>query len=99
MVDLRQIAWMRLQWKRFRRLLWGALGAVWLVCCSGILLAGEEQLLVRAALLVMLVASTVCSVVLFLIARRETKALERQALEIRAEMTRERQAKMHPSPS
>ena len=97
MVDLRQIAWMRLQWKRFRHLLWGATGAVWLVCCSGIILAEEDQLLVRAALLLMLVASTVCSIRLLFTIRRETKALERRAIELRVALMREKQAKMRPS--
>lgn len=96
MVDLRQLAWMRLQWKRFRRLLWGATGAVWLVCCSGILLAGEDQLLVRAALLLMLVASTACSIRLLLTIRRETKALDRRAIEIRTALVREKQVKTRP---
>jgi len=96
MVDLRQIAWMRLQWKHFRRLLWGATGAVWLVCGSGILLTGEDQLLVRAALLLMFAASTACSIRLLLTVRRETKALERRAIEIRAALVREKQAKTHP---
>ena len=102
MVDLRQIAWMRLQWKRFRRLLWGATGAIWLVCCGGVLLAGDDQLLVRAALLLMLVASTACSIRLLLTARRETKALERRAIEMRAALVQEKKAKMrppHPGPT
>ena len=37
MNDLRQITWMRSQWKRFRNLIWGATGAIWLICSSGIL--------------------------------------------------------------
>ena len=96
-LDLHQIAWMRLQWKRFRRLLWGATGGVWVLCGSGILLAGEEDFLVRIALLAMLITSTGLSLYLFWSARRETKELERKAIEIRAVMTQEKQARTRKS--
>ena len=91
-LDLRQIAWMRLQWKRFRNLLWGGTGAVWLLCCSGILLVDEGQFLVRMALLIMLAVSTVLGVWFLWTARREIKTLERMAIEVRAEAIRNAKA-------
>ena len=95
--DLRQIAWMRLQWKRFRRLLLGATGAVWVLCSSGILLAGEEEFLVRIALLAMLVTATGLSLRYFWSAHREIKELERKTIEIRAALIQEKQTKARKS--
>jgi hypothetical protein len=87
---------MRLQWKRFRRLLWGCTGAAWLLCCAGLVLVEEEFLLVRLGLLVMLVVVTLLSLYLFLVARREVKALDRQAIEIRAAMNQQGRSQFDP---
>ena len=84
MQDLRQLNWMLFQWKRFRRMVWLATGAIWMVCCSGILLLSLEDLIVRLALLLMLVLCTVTALVLLIIARRERKRLDRLTIEIRA---------------
>lgn len=97
--DLRQIAWMRQQWRRFRQLLWGATGAVWLLCCSGILLASEEQLLIRLALLLMLLLSSIYAIRLWLGARGEIKELERQAIELRVAMNEQKKGQSKPSRS
>jgi hypothetical protein len=97
--DLRQIAWMRQQWRRFRQLLWGATGAVWLLCCTGIILANEEQLLVRLALLLMLLLSSIYAIRLWLDARREIKGLERQAIELRVAMNEQKKGQSKPSRS
>lgn len=91
--DLRQITWMSSQWKRFRRLIWGATGAVWLLCSSGILLLGEEDFLVRMALLAMFALSTFAAIYLLLVARRESKKLERLAIETRARLQEEKAQK------
>lgn len=82
-IDLRQITWMRAQWKRFRRILWGCSGAAWLVCCAGIILVGQEQFLVMLALVFMFVVVTGVFIYLFFVSRRESKNLERQASAIR----------------
>jgi len=84
------------QWKRFRRLIWGATGAtgaVWLLCSSGILLLGEENFLVRMALLAMFALSTFAAIYLLLVARRESKKLERLAIETRARLQEEKAQK------
>jgi bacteriorhodopsin len=91
--DLRQITWMSSQWKRFRRLIWGATSAVWLLCSSGILLLGEEDFLVRMALLAMFALSTFAAIYLLLVARRESKKLERLAIETRARLQEEKAQK------
>lgn len=78
---------MRLQWQRFSHLLWGTIGAVWLLCSSGLLLAGEERWQVRLALAFMLIAVTAVGLRFWLIVRRELKVLERQGVEIRAAMS------------
>ena len=93
MNDLRQITWMSSQWKRFRRLIWGATSAVWLLCSSGILLLGEEDFLVRMALLAMFALSTFAAIYLLLVARRESKKLERLAIETRARLQEEKAQK------
>ena len=84
MLELRQLAWMLLQWKRFKRMVWGATGTVWILCCSGVLLLPEEDFIVRIALLVMLVLCTIVSVYLLLVVRREVKELNRLTIETRA---------------
>ena len=88
--DLRQINWMSGQWKRFRRLVWGATGAVWLLCSSGILLLGEEDFLVRMALLAMFLLSTPAAAYLIIVSRRESKTLDRLAIEMRARQHEEK---------
>ena len=89
MIDLRDIAWMRVQWKRFRRMLGGATGMIWLLCSSGVIFIGGEEehqwFYARMALLCMLIASTVVSIWLFVAARRELKELDRVAVEMQAE--------------
>ena len=90
MLHLRDIAWMRLQWKRFKRLLGGATGLVWLLFSSGVLFLPEEEdgetwFWARISLLVCLVLSTIVSVWLFFAARREIKRLEGVSADMRIE--------------
>ena len=93
-MQLRDIAWMRLQWKRFKRLLGGATVMVWLLCSSGIIFLPVEEteevswFWARIALLVCLVLSTVAGLWLFISARREIKKLERLGAEMRLEEVR-----------
>jgi len=82
--DLRQIYWMRSQWKRFRQILFGSTGAAWLVCCAGIIWLGQEQFLLLLSLVFMLFVVTGLFIYLLIVIRRELKALERDALELRA---------------
>ena len=82
--DLRQIYWMRSQWKRFRHILWGSTGAAWLVCCAGIILLGHEQFLLMLALVFMFLVVTGLFIYLLIVIRREFKALEHEAIEVRA---------------
>ena len=100
MLQLRDIAWMRLQWKRFKQLLGGATVMVWLLCSSGILYfspAGTETedelpwFWIRIALLVCLILSTVVGAWLFFSARREIKKLEALGTEMRLEEARAQQ--------
>lgn len=88
-MNLRDIAWMRVQWKRFRRVLGGATGVVWLLCCTGIILMGGEEEIqwfwARMALLFMLASSTAVSLWLFFTAWREMRRLKDLAAEIRIE--------------
>ena len=101
MVDLRDVAWMRVQWRIFRRILLGATGVVWLLCSSGIVLLRDDEqyqwFYVRMALLVMLAASTVVSLWLFVVAWRELRHLKHVGTEIQLEQLRaqheKRQAK------
>ena len=97
--DLRQIAWMQQQWKRFRRLVWGSAGAVWMLCGSGILLLAEEAFIVRMALLLMLIVSVALTVYLLVAARRERKRLDRLTIEMRALQQQEKTQKSAPPPS
>ena len=87
---------MRLQWKRFQRLLGGATGMVWLLCCSGIIFIGGEEdtewFLARMSLVAMLVAATGVSLWLFIVAWRELKSLEALAMDLR-QAEREQQRK------
>ncbi len=78
---------MRAQWQRFRRVLWGCSGAAWLVCCAGIVFMGEEQFLLLLALVFMLVVVSGLFLYLLIVVRRELKALEREAIELRANQT------------
>ena len=86
--ELQDIAWMIGQWKRFRRLLGGATGVVWLLCCSGIIFIGgegeeTEWFRTRVAFVVVFFASTGVSIWLFIAAFRELRRLEREARELR----------------
>jgi len=89
MMELREIAWMLVQWKRFRRVLGGATGVVWLMCCSGIILLGDEEEIqwfwARMSLLFMLASSTGVSIWLFYTAWREMRELRGLAAEVRLE--------------
>ena len=98
-IELRQISWMQQQWKRFRRLIWGSAGAMWVLCGSGILLLSEEAFIVRMALLVMLIVSVVLTIYLLVAARRERKRLDRLMIEMRALQQQEKAQKSAPSPS
>lgn len=110
-MELRDVAWMLVQWKRFRRVLGGATGVVWLMCCTGILLLGGGEEIqwfwARMSLLLMLVSATGVSIWLFITAWREMRRLRDLAAEIRIEqMKAERDKKKrkrghrdpHPAP-
>ena len=88
------------QWKRFRRLLSGATGIVWLLCCSGIVFIGgddvTEWFVTRMAFVVMLVASTAVSIWLFIVACRELGRLEGEAKEMRQARGRKQRGKKRP---
>ena len=88
-VNLRQIPWMRAQWKRFRRILWGCSGAAWLFCCAGIIFVGQKQLPVLIALAFMVLIVTGVFIYLFYVSRRDSKNIERQAIAIRTIMAEE----------
>lgn len=74
MLELHDIAWMRLQWKSFKRLLGGATGMVWLLFSSGVPFLPEEEegetsFWLRISLLVYLFISTVISLWLYIAAQ------------------------------
>jgi hypothetical protein len=86
---------MRQQWRRFRRLLIGAISAVWVMCTSGILILrpgddpeAEQWMYARMALLIMLGASSLVTIWLFGRATREIGQLGREATEMRLEQAR-----------
>ena len=97
--DLRQITWMRGQWKRFRRILWGCSGAAWLLCCAGIIIVGQEQFLIMVALAFMFLVVTGVFIYLFFVSRRESKDLERKAIAIRAALAEEKLAEQNEQKS
>ena len=78
---------MRVQWKRFRRVLRVTTVLVWLMCSGGIIFIGAEEenqwLYARMALVLMLIVSTGVSVWLLLLARRELKGLDQMVEEVR----------------
>ena len=80
---------MQHQWRRFRRLVVAAIGAIWVLCCSGLLLLTDENLVSRIALLLMLLLCTGVAIYLVLAARRQIKKLERQTIEARARQRQE----------
>lgn len=92
MSDLGDILWMRNQWQRFRRLLLGAIGLVWALCTSGILVLNSEDpaqwFYTRWALLGLLTVATLVAVWLFAHATREIRSLGRLAVEARLEEAR-----------
>ena len=92
-VDLRQITWMRAQWKRFSRNFWGCSGAAWLLCCAGIIFVGQKQLPVLIALALVFLIVTGVFIFLFYVSRRESKNLERQAIAFRTALAEEKPAK------
>ncbi len=101
MLELRDVAWMRLQWKRFKRLLGGATGMVWLLCSSGVLILPEEEdgvtwFWARISLLVCLFLSTIVSLWLYIAARREIKRLERVSSDMRIEEAKEQRERTAP---
>ena len=74
MLELRDIAWMRLQWKRFKHLLSGATGMVWLLFSSGVPFPPQEEedetsFWARISLLVYLFISTLVSLWLYIAAQ------------------------------
>lgn len=101
MVDLRDVAWMRVQWKVFRRILFGATGFVWLLCSSGIILLKDDEqfqwFYARMSLLLMLVVSTGVSLWLFAVAWRELRHLKKMATELQLEQLRAAQEKQEAS--
>jgi len=101
MVDLRDVAWMRVQWKVFRRILLAATGVVWLLCSSGIILLKDDEqfqwFYARMALLLMLVVSTGVSLWLFVVAWRELRHLRRVARELRLTQLRAEQEERRSS--
>ena len=76
---------MRQQWRRFLRLIGIGTVGLWAVCSTGILLLGEEDFVVRMALLGMFVLCTPLSVYLYLVTRKETRELDREAAKRRLE--------------
>ena len=86
--DLRQIAWMRVQWKRFRRILWGCSGAAWLLCCASIILVGPEQFMILVSLVFMFLVVTGVFIYLFFVSRQERKTLEQKAIAIRTALVK-----------
>jgi len=87
LTELREILWMRVQWKRFRRVLRVTTVLVWLMCSGGIIFIGAEEenqwFYARMALVLMLIVSTGVSVWLLLLARRELKGLDQMAEDVR----------------
>jgi hypothetical protein len=96
-LELKHLTWMQQQWRRFRRLVLGATGAIWVLCCSGVLLLPAEDLIPRIALLLMLLSCTGVSIYLMLVARREIKDLGRQVIEARAKELEELADKAGPA--
>lgn len=91
--DLQDLIWMRHQWRRFRRLLLGAFGVVWVLCSSGLLLLRSEEdpppwFYTRLAMMFMLVAASLFTVWLWSRASREIRSLGQQATEARLEEAR-----------
>lgn len=103
MLEFRDVAWMLLQWKRFKRLLGGATGMFWLLCSSGVLFLPEEEdgetwFWARISLLVCLLASTIVSLWLYIAARREIKRLERVSADMRIEEAEAQRQRKAPRP-
>jgi hypothetical protein len=96
MVDLRQINWMRQQWRSFRRLLFGAIGVIWLFCSVGIIWP-HEQFWVRMSLLFMLLVSTLYALRLLWVTFRSLRDLDRRAAEIRCAEAASLQTQSTPS--
>ena len=73
-------------------MLWGAVGAVWLFCCVGILYLTEFEpgFALPMAMMVMLLLSTVVGAYLQWITHRRLKELSRMIIEKRAEELREK---------
>lgn len=84
-VDLRQLSWIRTQWKRFRRVLCICTALAWCICCTGLALSGLENLPIAIGLAFMLLVITVFSSHLLYTIRRELKSLDKQAVKLRAE--------------
>jgi hypothetical protein len=103
--ELRDIIWMRQQWRSFRRLLIGAISAVWVMCTSGLLILraadpeAEQWFYARLALLTMLGASTLVTVWLFAKANLEISQLGRDATDLRfAQIRKDREEKGQQRP-
>ena len=98
-MELRHLTWMQQQWRRFRRLVLATTGAIWVLCCSGVLILSEEDLIPRIALLLMLLVCTGVAIYLVLVARREIKDLGRQTIETRAKQLSDETGKTGPADS
>lgn len=103
--ELRDIIWMRQQWRSFRRLLIGAISAVWVMCTSGLLILrvddaeAEQWFYARMSLLIMLGASSLVTVWLFARATREISQLGRDATDMRlAQIRKGREEKRQQRP-
>ena len=82
MVNLRQIAWIRREWKRFLTTLFVATFGVWVFCCLGIVVVGAEYPMVRLALFFMLLASTGAWAYFSVSSWRELRQLKRLATDL-----------------
>lgn len=96
---------MRQQWRRFRRLLIGAVTAVWIMCTSGVLYLRSDDPEVdpwffsRMALLIMLVTASLVTVWLFARASREISQLGHEATELRlAQIRKDREERRQQRP-
>jgi hypothetical protein len=84
-MDLRQIGWVRSQWKRFRSTLCVCTGIAWVICCAGIVLVDRENLPILLGLAFMLAVVTGLSIYLLWTIRRQLQALDKQAIKRRAD--------------
>lgn len=103
--QLRDIVWIRQQWRTFRRILIGGITAVWVMCTTGIVFLRsddpevEQWFYARMALLFMLGAASLVTVWLFARATREISQLGREATEMRlTQIRKDREEKRQQRP-